>query len=281
MTRLRFGAVGGGLLAVAVVAVLGSKAAIGTVPSSAPSADATAPSTSAVLDPTHPSGQAPVVDPDPRWSTSYVDDFTGTSPEHWYLYSGAPSSGPGGYWVPGNAIVRDGELRLRTTYDGTRWVSAGLARTAATPLRYGKVQVRFRMLPAMGVSYALLLWPDDEVWPPEIDFGEDGGGTRGLSTATLHHLPGNTIEQHRLASDFSQWHTLGVEWTPGRIDYTVDGRVWASDTGSAVPSVPMHLALQTQTWGCGLTYAQCPDSTTPPVTDLEVDWVVVQDYVGR
>lgn len=277
---VRVGAVGGGLVAVAFVAVLGSRAAIGTVPPPESLADATAPATSAVLDPTHPSGQAPTLDPDPRWRTSYVDDFTGTAPEHWYVYSGPPSSGPGGFWVRSNAHVRDGELRLRTTFDGSRWVSAGVARTAATPLRYGKVQVRFRMLPATGVSYALLLWPDDEVWPPEIDFGEDGGGTRALSTATLHHLPDNTVEQHRLASDFSQWHTMGVEWTPGRIDYTIDGRVWATDSGDAVPSGPMHLALQTQTWGCGLTFAQCPDSTTPAVTDLEVDWVTVQDYVG-
>jgi beta-glucanase (GH16 family) len=280
MPWLRVGAVCGGLAAVAVVAVVGGRAAVGTVPVPPSVADATAPSTSEVLDRTHPSGQAPLVDRDPRWSTSYVDDFTGTAPEHWYLYSGAPSSGPGGFWAPANAVVRDGELRLRTTYDGVKWVSAGLARTASTPLRYGKVAVRFRMLPATGVSYALLLWPDDEVWPPEIDFGEDGGGTRGLSTATLHHAPGNSIEQHRLASDFAQWHTLGVEWTPGRIDYLIDGRVWASDIGDAVPSTPMHLALQTQTWACGLTFAQCPDLTTPAVTDLEVDWVVVQSYVG-
>jgi beta-glucanase (GH16 family) len=234
----------------------------------------------------HPSGLAPTVDNDPRWRTAYVDDFAGTAPQHWYLYSGKPSSGPGGFWDPSHVVVSGGELRLRTSFDPTRpagqqWVSAGVARTSLVPLRYGKVQVRLRMLPATGVSYALLLWPDDEVWPPEIDFGEDGGGPRTVSTATLHHAPGNTIEQHRLGSDFSQWHTLGVEWTPGRIDYTVDGAVWASDVGAVVPDVPMHLALQTQTWDCGLSFAQCPDPTTPPVTDLEVDWVVVQNYVAH
>ena len=265
--------IGGGLGAVAVLGLLGAHSY--DVAAHAPVAPTPAP-----YDPTHPSGAAPVVDPDPRWTTSYVDDFTGTKPDHWYLYSGRPSSGPGGFWDPTHALVRNGELLLRTTYDGTRWVSAGVARTAAVPLLYGKVQVRMRMARATGVSYALLLWPDDEKWPPEIDFGEDGGGDRRATTATLHMPPDNAISQHGLAADFTQWHTVGVEWTPGHIDYTLDGQPWASDSGDGVPSVPMHLALQTQTWGCGLTFAQCPDWSTPVTTDLEVDWVVVQGWRG-
>jgi beta-glucanase (GH16 family) len=268
---LRALAVGGGLAAVAVVGLVGTRASVAPAPAAGAS-----PLVS--VDPGHPSGQAPVVDPDPRWTAGYVDDFTGTAPDHWYLYSGKPSSGPGGFWDPTHALVQNGELLLRTTYDGNRWVSAGVARTTSTPMTYGKVQVRFRMLRSTGVSYALLLWPDDEHWPPEIDFGEDGGGNRAVTTATLHYRPGNTIEQHRLETDFSQWHTIGVEWTPGRVDYTLDGKIWASNTGSKVPSTPMHLALQTQTWDCGLTFAQCPDTTTRAVSDLEVDWVVVQGY---
>ncbi|MBI1375932.1 MAG: family 16 glycosylhydrolase [Frankiales bacterium] len=265
--RVRLAAVGGGLTAAVLVGVLGFREhALARFPG--------------VDDPAHPSGMAPALDPDPRWTPVYVDDFTGTSPDGWYLYSGAPSSGPGGFWSPSHDIVQDGVLHLRTTYENGRWVSGGLARTAPKPLVYGKIQVRFRMAEARGVSYALLMWPDDEVWPPEIDFGEDGGGDRTMTTATLHHGPENSIEQHQLSGDFSQWHTLGIEWTPGRIDYLVDGHVWATDEGAAVPSVPMHLALQTQTWDCGLAYAQCPDSTTPAQTDLEVDWVTVQGYTG-
>ena len=247
-------------------------------PSSLASASATPSATSSIGN-EHPSGVGPSLDPDPRWTTSFVDDFTGTAPDpEWYLYSGKPASGPGGFWSPSHVLVSGGELRLRTTYEGGQWVSGGLARTGPKPMTYGKIQVRFRMHAATGVSYALLLWPDIEKWPPEIDFGEDGGGDRTVTTATLHHAPGNSIVQHQLSGDFSTWHTIGVEWTPGRINYTLDGRPWAVDRGAIVPSIPMHLALQTQTWGCGLTFAQCPDASTPATTDLEIDWVTVQGY---
>jgi hypothetical protein len=34
------------------------------------------------------------------------------------------------------------------------------------------------------------------------------------------------------------------------------------------------LALQSQAWYCGHTWEACPDETTPPVVNLQVDWVV-------
>ena len=123
--RVRLAAVGGGLTAAVLVGVLGVREhALARFPG--------------VDDPAHPSGMAPALDPDPRWTPVYVDDFTGTSPDGWYLYSGAPSSGPGGYWSPSHDIVQDGVLHLRTTYEDGRWVSGGLARTA--PRRLASVR---------------------------------------------------------------------------------------------------------------------------------------------
>ncbi|MBI1375931.1 MAG: family 16 glycosylhydrolase [Frankiales bacterium] len=229
---------------------------------------------------THPSGLAPTVDKDPRWGAAFVDDFDGSAPDGWYLYAGVPAGGNGGFWAPSHATVASGVLRLRTTRDAGRWVSAGAAHKADGSITYGKVQVRFRMAPAHGVSYALLLWPDSEKAPPYVEFGEDGGGDRTTTSATLHTATGGTGPPHLLGGDFSQWHTLGVEWTPGRLDYTLDGQVWASDIGAGVPTKPMHLVVQTQTWDCGVPDVQCPDATTPATTDLEVDWVTVQPYRG-
>ncbi|MFN2539722.1 MAG: family 16 glycosylhydrolase, partial [Mycobacteriales bacterium] len=45
--------------------------------------------------------------------------------------------------------------------------------------------------------------------------------------------------------DMTQWHTYGVEWTPTRLLFTVDGVGWASMGGSAVPHQTMTLAIQT------------------------------------
>ena len=111
-------------------------------------------------------------------------------------------------------------------------------------------------------------------WPPEIDFAEDGGGNRQTTTATLHYGSGNTQVQRSVNADFTQWHTLGVEWTPGKLVYTLDGQPWATVTNPNVPSRPMVLAMQTQVWGCGIAGYDCPDASTPASSDVDVDWVV-------
>jgi beta-glucanase (GH16 family) len=78
----------------------------------------------------------------------------------------------------------------------------------------------------------------------------------------------------RNVGDFTQWHTVSLEWTPGSLVFTLDGQPWATVTGSAVPNEPMALALQSQAWYCGHSWEACPDETTPPVVNLQIDWVV-------
>jgi beta-glucanase (GH16 family) len=140
---------------------------------------------------------------------------------------------------------------------------------------YGKYLVRFRFDSGVGIAHAILLWPADNSWPPEVDFSEDNGAGRQTDYATLHYGPSNTMVQHSLSVDLTQWHTLGVEWTPGRLVYTIDGRSWATVNDSQVPSVPMVLDIQTQAWACGTSnWEQCPNATTPSHVNLYVDWVV-------
>jgi beta-glucanase (GH16 family) len=112
-----------------------------------------------------------------------------------------------------------------------------------------------------------LLWPDGNVWPPEIDFNETYGGTSGTS-ATVHYNSANSQIGRSLNIDMTQWHTWGVIWTPNSITYTVDGTVWGTETTAAsIPNMPMHISLQSQTW-CSSGWA-CP--TTPQ--SMQVDWV--------
>ena len=124
-----------------------------------------------------------------------------------------------------------------------------------------------------GVASVLLLWPSDGSWPPEIDFGEDGGGDRSQSTATLHYGSNDSQQAQSVSADFSQWHTMGVEWTPGLLKFTLDGAVWATMNSSNVPSIPMELDAQAQAGTCGDPWDPCPDATTPAHVNMQVDWV--------
>jgi beta-glucanase (GH16 family) len=113
-----------------------------------------------------------------------------------------------------------------------------------------------------------LLYPQSNVWPPELDFNETGGQTDSTS-ATVHFGPSNQITQSVLSINMMKWHTWGVIWSPKKITYTVDGQVWATvtDASAEIPNVPMHLALQQQTW-CNQDRL-CPSA---PVSML-VNWV--------
>ena len=124
-----------------------------------------------------------------------------------------------------------------------------------------------------GISTILLLWPSNGGWPPEIDFSEDGGGNRSGSTATLHYGANNSQTQYSVTADFTQWHTMGVEWTAGQLKYTLDGTVWATVASPNVPSVPMELDAQAQAGTCGDQWAPCPDATTPAHVNMQIDWV--------
>jgi beta-glucanase (GH16 family) len=221
----------------------------------------------------------------PGWREVFSDDFTGTSLDwRWTSYWGQPGGDPGGFFDPTHVAVSNGTLVISAYRDpaddvwdagpGT-YVSGGISSSPSFAQTYGKYLVRFRMDAGQGVALAILLWPQSNTWPPEIDFAEDNGGDRSINYATLHYGSANTQLQRRVAVDLTHWHTLGVQWTKGRLVYTLDGRDWAKVTSVNVPSIPMVLDIQTQGWACGTsTWEQCPNVSTPPRVNLEVAWVV-------
>ncbi len=219
-----------------------------------------------------------------HWQRVFADDFTrGLRHGRWSRYQGQPRGDPGGWWDPSHVVIRNGVLSLETYRDarfGGRWVSGGVTNPRALKQTYGKYLVRFRLQRGRGVLSALLLWPVEDVWPPEIDFAENGGArdARDRMTATLHHGSDDAMIQRSVRGEFTRWHVMGVAWTPGKLVYTLDGRRWATVRSVHVPDQPMELALQTQAGTCGDRYAPCPDASTPRQVDMQVDWVIAYAY---
>jgi beta-glucanase (GH16 family) len=214
------------------------------------------------------------------WRRVLFDGFSGDRLDRrvWTPYTGRPGGDPGGWWEPSHVVVRGGALNLETYRDPRvqdRWVSGGVSSAHAVQQRYGKYLARFRMDAGRGVAGVLLLWPKAPHWPPEIDFAETGGdrANRPDMTATLHYGRDDRTIARTVHGDFTRWHVMGVEWTPGRLVYTLDGRAWATVHSRHVPAEPMEFDIQTQAGTCGVAYAPCPDATTPPRVDLQVDWV--------
>jgi beta-glucanase (GH16 family) len=118
----------------------------------------------------------------------------------------------------------------------------------------------------------MLLWPVLGGWPPELDFAEGAAGITSMATA---HWSARNAQAHFFARvDMRQYHVYGLEWTPTRVTFTLDGRPYGTVTGAAVPHVPMSLALQTHA-----TRPVGPVSRAAPAEVTEyIDWVSVYRY---
>jgi hypothetical protein len=213
----------------------------------------------------------------PGWKVTFADDFTGDGIDlgRWGRYAGRPGGAPPtAVWERGQVAVRDGKLLLKGHKRDGRWVTAGVSMARAGSRTYGRWDVRFRIQRGNGVGYAILLYPDDGGWPPEIDIAEDGGGLRTSTQATVHWGRENHQIHRSTSADFTTWHTVSVVWDPGRLRYLLDDREWGRVDSPDVPDEPMWLGLQTQQATCSAEYRNCPLATETKAVDMEVDWVV-------
>ena len=190
------------------------------------------------------------------WRLTYSTDFPGNSlPSGWYAYNGEPGGDPDGNWDSSNVVVSGGALHLMATPS-----AQGGLQFYGNPQTYGMYLVRMKGddEPGLSINNLAILWPAQQgVWPPEVDFFQDAGGSRQSFSASLHVGPdGNgdccVIASPTQDSNGTAWHTYGVQWTPDAITYTIDGRVWASVSRSSLsspaqwPTIPMNLTLQSQ-----------------------------------
>ncbi|MBB2747015.1 UNVERIFIED_ORG: hypothetical protein FHR35_006894 [Microbispora rosea subsp. rosea] len=102
-------------------------------------------------------------------------------------------------------------------------------------------------------------WRDDSEYAGPRDdvsqFGEtDGAGTEDAAIGVAGIAGGRRVElsvrqgrelaQAAMAADFTQWHTVTVDWLPGRVTFWFDGRQVWNYTGPYVPRSQMGLVLR-------------------------------------
>ena len=197
---------------------------------------------------------------------------------------------------------RDPDAQVTKPYTSARLVTRGNAAWT-----YGRIEVRARLPQGQGTWPAIWMLPEDEdygTWAAsgEIDIlevvnlgipcAECPSGREDTILGTLHfggQWPDNayaSTETHA-PSVLDGFHTFGIVWAPGRIDWTYDGQVYATQTkdawwssGSDAADAPFdrrfHLLLNLAVGGKlseerGLKGV---DESGYPKT-MEVDWVRV------
>lgn len=242
-----------------------------------PSADqkaevATSSPTTALTVPNLPPFQSPI---GLHWTmiTQASSDFTGKSVDQkvWGIYDSKGNAGVG--WRRPSAItIENNTLRIKAKGDVSGGMSQHFSQT------YGRWVVRARVEKGNGYGPALLLWPDSEKWPDdgEIDFFESPKGDRAEALMTTHWGADNSQISHGAPGDYSEWHTFTVDWLPDRIVYYIDNvEQYRVTDKAAIPTKPMHLAIQHDVGACNDGWMGCRDSSTPETVSLWVSSVRV------
>ncbi|GAB5077114.1 glycoside hydrolase family 16 protein [Arthrobacter sp. AD-310] len=146
---------------------------------------------------------------------------------------------------------------------------AGVTEAPYNSQLYGRYSVRFKADALAGFKVAWLLWPVSKQWPQdgEIDFPE--GDLSKVIYAALHGVTaeGHKFDVFRPNVPFTSWHVATTEWSPGRIEFFLDGKS-IGVANSMVPDKPMRYLLQTESCLTG-----CPAPET--AGHVYVDWVSI------
>lgn len=239
-----------------------------------------------------------------NWTQVFYDGFNDGALDRakWpIVYGGSQYWNKAFWWDQRDVVETNNELVVSAAILNGRWTAGGtttmrwdLSRNDGFDFQYGRVEVRAAIDAGKGTGPAMLLWPFDNTWPPEIDLVETPDGQRRSEWFTNHWRGPNGEDRYHSVEiksidgtpsdaagtpyDGKAWHTYTLDWLPGKLVYYIDAvKVYETPAGEPVSAMPMSLGLQMfvaardDTW-----YGGAPERTTRKV-DLHVDYVKVYE----
>jgi beta-glucanase (GH16 family) len=246
----------------------------GTMPQGTTPTASTAPAPTST--PTTPGGTSGNTN---QWTLIYSDNFSGTQLNStWGTYNG-PHAGGQSYYSPSEVQVSGGMLHIsmeKKTTGGLPYTTGGLAAFRLTQV-YGKYEFRVRLPRGKGVGPYAILWPNTpQPNTEQVDVFESPPPDKTTLYFTNHAIDGTSGQiqaQGRFADDF---HTLDCEWTPGKLQFFVDG-VSQGVITSGVPSQSMWFGLAISS---GDAFTGLPDASTVLPVSMDVASVSIYKYNG-
>lgn len=214
------------------------------------------------------------------------------------------------YYVPDEAYLQDGALRLRSrvrNYGSQRYTSGRVDTSGKFAPTYGRFEIRARLpggkglwpahwlypqnrnwemerLMAQAVTNGLeRLIPEERPWYSEIDIMEFLGHETNVIYGTLHYhsfdgQKKSSSGKIKAACDYSKdFHVYALEWEPDIMRWFVDDQMIHATT-NGIPHTPHYLILNTAVGGA---WPGNPDATTTFPQYHDIDYVRVYQRPGE
>jgi beta-glucanase (GH16 family) len=206
-----------------------------------------------------------------------------------------PVAGPGfkdhlELLAPVGMLVLYGIVNPDTIADPRPYLQGAIKSKRKFAFQYGKIEIRAKLEAAKGAWPAFWMlgrnW-GETAWPEcgEIDIMEHVGYDPTLVHGTIHTKAYNHVLKTQKAKSiaiddpYGEYHIYGLEWTPEKIDISLDGKVFNSfknehKTTAEWPfDQPFHLKIVNTVGGAWGGQKGIDDSIFPQ--QLQIDYVRV------
>ena len=194
---------------------------------------------------------------DDTWKLTFDEEFNGDTLDttkwvsNWFGSPGQVTkpcnSNETAAYNPANVSVSGGCLRIKATAQNSTVAGKTYPDTSGIINSYQAYWQTFGYFEAkmnlVGQTGAIANWPafwlDGENWPAdgEIDVME---GLNGKAAFHLHNSAGS--QGGAAAGDFTGWHTYGVLWVPGKLEFYYDRNLVGTIT-NGVTTKPMYIIV--------------------------------------
>lgn len=207
----------------------------------------------------------------------FSDNFGGAQLDpQWITYNG-PHGGGKSCYDPHELQLQGGLLHImmeqKANACGLPYVTGGMGamRLAQT---YGKYEFRAKLPLGKGVGPYAILWDaKGGHGDVEVDLFESPPPTKDKVYFT-NHGAGNASQ---IIGNFAAtFHTFDYEWTPGKLDFQIDG-VEQGVLTKNVPNFSMWFGIAVSS---GDAFTGSPDGTTHLPVSLDVSSVKIYKYIG-
>lgn len=221
------------------------------------------------------------------WRQAFTEDFTrpaalGTVASVYPgmgFYDGFKDTSGHGLYAPDKVLsVADGNLDFDFHSENGQPLVAAVMPDGYAPHTTVRVSIRYKTTVANGYKFVGMLWPSSDQWNDgEVDWPESL--TLGAKPRPASAIPGTyanlTMKYDRAAqvfakTDTTEYHVATTEWDAGIIRFYWDGEL-VSSTTKAVPTTPMRVTLQGETW---TSHGPVPTDASGQVS---VDWISIWD----